>query len=127
MKFIQLSLFLLFSVVIVACEPITEPESSTTSMAPSRITITGLYNGQLLEQGNVTIEYVLVPETAGNVAMLYIDNGDPQPLPGLTGKYEVTGIEPGVHTLKIKEMSADFVATGYFDEVNFIVQYKDDF
>jgi len=40
----------------------------------------------------------------------------------LAGEYEVTRMEPGVHTLKIKEMTADFIATGYFDQINFIVQ-----
>ena len=122
MKFIHLSLFLLYSACIVACEPVTAPELSTISTAAPRITIAGLRDGQLLEQDSVTIQYGLVPATEGNVAVLYIDNGDPQPLPDLAGEYELTGLEPGVHTLQIKEMSADFIATGYFDQVNFIVQ-----
>ncbi len=121
MKFVRLSLFLLFSAAIIACEPVVNKPEQRTVSAP-RITIVGLYDGQLLEQGNVTIQYSLTPETEGNVAVLYIDNGDPQPLHGLSGEYEVTGLEPGVHTLQIKEMSADFVATGYFDQINFIVQ-----
>lgn len=124
MKFIQLSSILLLSTAILACEPATELEDAGASntLPAQRITIAGLYDGQLLEQESVTIQYSLVPETEGNVAVLYIDNGDPQPLPGLTGEYEVGGLEPGVHALQIKEMTADFVPTGYFDQVNFIVQ-----
>ncbi|PCH60627.1 MAG: hypothetical protein COC05_03725 [Gammaproteobacteria bacterium] len=120
-RFIQLSLLLLFSVSILGCEPTTaEPEHSKTSVP--RIIISGLRDGQLLEQSNVTIQYGLVPAAKGNIAVLYIDNGDPQLLPELAGEYELTGLEPGVHALQIKEMSADFVDTGYFDQVNFIVQ-----
>ena len=105
---------------MMACEPVAESEQRTIS-AP-RITISGLYDGQLLEQNSVTIRYSLIPEAEGNIAVLYIDNGDPQPLNGLTGEYEVMGLESGVHALQIKEMTADFIATGYFDQVNFIVQ-----
>ncbi|MBL1433233.1 hypothetical protein JYT96_00230 [Gammaproteobacteria bacterium AH-315-C21] len=124
MKLAQLSFLLPFLVVIVACQPVTDPERSAVSdTAPApRLTISGLYDGQLLEQDRVTIQYSLAPEVEGNIAVLYIDNGDPQPLPGLAGEYEVTRMEPGVHTLKIKEMTADFIATGYFDQINFIVQ-----
>lgn len=123
MKFIQLSVILILFAMIVACEPSIEAEQAASDALPAqRITITGLYDGQLLEQEHVTIQYSLVPETEGNLAMLYIDNGDPHPLPGLTGKYTVEGLEPGVHALQIKEMTADFIPTGYFDQVNFIVQ-----
>jgi len=124
MKFIQLSVILLLLAVILACEPATEAEHVALSDAlpAQRITITGLHDGQLLEQESVTIQYSLVPEVEGNLAILYIDNGDPQPLQGLSGEYEVTGLEPGVHALQIKEMTADFIETGYFDQINFIVQ-----
>lgn len=126
MKICQLSAILLLSTAIIACDPATGPEqgavSTTITLAAPRITISGLYDGQLLEQGEVTIQYSLTPEATDNIAVLYIDNGDPQPLPTLQGEYQVTDLEPGVHALQIKEMNADFEPTGYFEQVNFIVQ-----
>lgn len=127
MKFQHFIAYSLVTLTIIACGPVTEPEQAAEtdylSQVPApRITIEGIYDGQLLETDSVTISYTFTPEKEGNVAMLYVDNGDPQPLLGLEGEYEVTHLEPGVHAIQIKEMTADFEHTGYFNQVNFIVQ-----
>ncbi len=115
------------SLFIVACSEVTETEHQAASdiqavIEAPRIQIGGVYDGQLVESDTLNITYKLNPAQAGNVGMLYVDNGDPQPLQGLEGEYEITGLEPGVHAIQIKEMTEDFEHTGYFDQVNFIVQ-----
>ena len=127
MKFLRFIAYLIITVAIIACGPTTEPEhksdvNSSLQVPIPRISIGGVYDGQLVESDSLTLSYTFVPETEGNVAVLYVDNGDPQPLPGLEGEYEVTNLEPGVHAIQIKEMTSDFEHTGYFNQVNFIVQ-----
>lgn len=119
---VKLTSFWLVLLCLLAVSGCQRADEAAAVVPAPRIKISSLYDGQLVSGDKIVVHYEIRPERAGNQGVLYLDNGDPQPLPGLVGEYVITNVAPGVHALQIKEMSEDFVPTGYFEQVNFIVQ-----